>query len=92
MNNNQRDDVQQDNSNSMIIQTQDLQGRIEEYQVSPMLPVENFMPLVANRYGLQSDEVRLIHKGKCVFAPHILSDFHIQDGSTVHVVFRIRRG
>eukprot|EP01071_Lankesteria_metandrocarpae_P004920 Lankesteria_metandrocarpae@DN374_c0_g1_i1.p1 len=54
--------------------------------------IENVKVLILVRVGTPIDQQRLIHGGQQLEDSRTLADYHIHDGSTIHVILRLRGG
>lgn len=68
----------------------DLQNRTFQFAVDPSDTVENFKWMIENKKGVPADQQRLIYGGRQLEDGRSLSDYNVEDGSTLHLVLRLR--
>ncbi|CAK8569754.1 unnamed protein product [Lathyrus sativus] len=65
-----------------------LDSRNYTFQVQKNMPVTLFKQKIANEIGVPVDQQRLIFRGKVLKDEHVLSDYHVENGHTLHLVER----
>ncbi|KAH8742691.1 ubiquitin in A New crystal form, partial [Diaporthe sp. PMI_573] len=65
-----------------------LTGKHATFQTTPFAEVEDILDKVQRHEGLPSRDIRLLFGGRQLEAKRLLSDYNIQDGSTIHLVLR----
>ncbi|KAI4321662.1 hypothetical protein MLD38_035019 [Melastoma candidum] len=65
-----------------------LDSRIYHFQVDRNILVSAFKEKIANEMGVSVGQQRLIFKGKVVKDDHLLSQYHVENGDTLHLVQR----
>ncbi|XP_014504354.1 large proline-rich protein BAG6 isoform X2 [Vigna radiata var. radiata] len=65
-----------------------LDSRIYSFQVNKNMPVPLFKEKIANEIGVPVSQQRLIFRGKVLKDEHVLSEYHVENGHTLHLVER----
>ncbi|KAF7829504.1 ubiquitin-like domain-containing protein CIP73 isoform X1 [Senna tora] len=65
-----------------------LDSHIYSFQVDKNMPVSLLKEKVANETGIPVVQQRLIFRGKVLKDDHILSEYHVENGDTLHLVER----
>ncbi|KAK7382910.1 hypothetical protein VNO78_28574 [Psophocarpus tetragonolobus] len=65
-----------------------LDSRIYSFQVDKNMPVSLFKDKIANEIGVPVSQQRLIFRGKVLKDEHVLSEYHVENGHTLHLVER----
>ncbi|XP_010266100.1 PREDICTED: large proline-rich protein bag6-B [Nelumbo nucifera] len=65
-----------------------LDSQIYTFHVNKNMPVLLFKEKIANEIGVPVGQQRLIFRGKVLKDDHLLSEYHVEDGSTLHLVAR----
>ncbi|CAI8587655.1 unnamed protein product [Vicia faba] len=65
-----------------------LDSRIYTFQVQKNMPVSLFKQKIANEIGVPVNQQRLIFRGKVLKDEHSLSEYHVENGHTLHLVER----
>ncbi|KAL2318877.1 hypothetical protein Fmac_032753 [Flemingia macrophylla] len=65
-----------------------LDSRIFSFQVDKNMPVSLFKEKIANEIGVPVSQQRLIFRGKVLKDEHGLSEYHVENGHTLHLVER----
>ncbi|TKY57589.1 Large proline-rich protein BAG6 [Spatholobus suberectus] len=65
-----------------------LDSRIYSFQVDKNMPVSLFKEKIANEIGVPVSQQRLIFRGKVLKDEHGLSEYHVENGDTLHLVER----
>nr|XP_012570856.1 ubiquitin-like domain-containing protein CIP73 isoform X5 [Cicer arietinum] len=65
-----------------------LDSGIYSFQVDKNMPVTLFKEKIANETGVPVSQQRLIFRGKVLKDEHVLSDYHVENGHTLHLVER----
>ncbi|KAK7280793.1 hypothetical protein RJT34_25860 [Clitoria ternatea] len=65
-----------------------LDSRIFSFQVDKNMPVSLFKEKIANEIGVPVSQQRLIFRGKVLKDEHVLSEYHVENGHTLHLVER----
>ncbi|XP_027941483.1 ubiquitin-like domain-containing protein CIP73 isoform X2 [Vigna unguiculata] len=65
-----------------------LDSRIYSFQVNKNMPVSLFKEKIANEIGVPVSQQRLIFRGKVLKDEHVLSEYHVENGHTLHLVER----
>ncbi|XP_048130200.1 large proline-rich protein bag6-A isoform X2 [Rhodamnia argentea] len=65
-----------------------LDSRIFNFQVDRNIPVSAFKEKIANDMGISVGQQRLIFRGKVLKDEHPLSEYHVENGDTLHLVER----
>ncbi|XP_027332237.1 ubiquitin-like domain-containing protein CIP73 isoform X2 [Abrus precatorius] len=65
-----------------------LDSRIFSFQVDKNMPVSLFKERIANEIGVPVSQQRLIFRGKVLKDEHILSEYYVENGHTLHLVER----
>ncbi|KAG6704681.1 hypothetical protein I3842_07G144800 [Carya illinoinensis] len=65
-----------------------LDSRIYSFQVEKNMPVSSFKEKIANEIGVPVGQQRLIFRGRVLKDDHLLSEYHVENGHTLHLVER----
>ncbi|RDX76796.1 Large proline-rich protein BAG6 [Mucuna pruriens] len=65
-----------------------LDSHIYSFQVDRTMPVSLFKEKIANEIGVPVSQQRLIFRGKVLKDEHVLSEYHVENGHTLHLVER----
>uniref|UniRef100_A0A7N0U3Y4 Ubiquitin-like domain-containing protein n=1 Tax=Kalanchoe fedtschenkoi TaxID=63787 RepID=A0A7N0U3Y4_KALFE len=65
-----------------------LDSQIYSFCVDKNMPVSLFKEKIAIEVGLPVERQRLIFRGKVLKNDHLLSEYHVEDGHTLHLVAR----
>ncbi|KAI4317007.1 hypothetical protein L6164_024921 [Bauhinia variegata] len=65
-----------------------LDSRIYSFQVDKNMPVSLFKEKIANEIGVPVNQQRLIFRGKVLKDDHVISEYHVENGHTLHLVER----
>ncbi|GMP44547.1 hypothetical protein CsSME_00013437 [Camellia sinensis var. sinensis] len=65
-----------------------LDSQIYSFQVDKNMPVSQFKEKIASEIGLPVGQQRLIFRGKVLKDDHQLSEYHVDNGHTLHLVAR----
>ncbi|KAK2452202.1 ubiquitin domain-containing protein CIP73 [Trifolium repens] len=79
----------EDSSDSTVhLNIKTLDSRIYTFQVHKNMPVSLFKEKIANEIGVPVSQQRLIFRGKVLKDEHVLSEYHVENGHTLHLVER----
>ncbi|PSS31208.1 Large proline-rich protein [Actinidia chinensis var. chinensis] len=82
-------DVGGDSSESMVeLNIKTLDSQIYSFQVDKNMLVSHFKEKIASEIGLPVGQQRLIFRGKVLKDDHLLSEYHVENGHTLHLVVR----
>lgn len=65
-----------------------LDSHLHPFQVDRNIPITSLKERIANTVGVPAGQQRLIYRGRVLKDDHILSDYHIENGHTLHLVER----
>lgn len=65
-----------------------LDSRVYSFQVAKNMPVSAFKEKIANEIGVPVSQQRLIFRGRVLKDEHVLSEYHVENGHTLHLVER----
>ncbi|XP_043713392.1 ubiquitin-like domain-containing protein CIP73 [Telopea speciosissima] len=65
-----------------------LDSQLYTFHVDRNMPVPLFKEKIANTIGVPVGQQRLIFRGKVLKDDHLLSEYHVEDGHTLHLVAR----
>ncbi|KAK8646380.1 hypothetical protein V6N13_120169 [Hibiscus sabdariffa] len=83
------DDVFGESSNAIVeLNVKTLDSQICSLHVEKNTPVSLFKERIANEIGVPVGQQRLIFRGKVLKDDHLLSEYHVEDGDTLHLVER----
>ncbi|EXB88236.1 Large proline-rich protein BAG6 [Morus notabilis] len=78
-----------DSSDSnVLLNIKTLDSQIYSFQVDKNMPVSLFKEKIANEIGVPVGQQRLIFRGKVLKDDHHLSEYHVENGHTLHLVVR----
>ncbi|KAM7258345.1 hypothetical protein ACFE04_014086 [Oxalis oulophora] len=81
--------VSVESSESMVeLNIKTLESQIHKFQVDKNIPVSAFKEKIANEIGVPVAQQRLIFRGKVLKDDHLLSEYHVENGHTLHLVAR----
>lgn len=77
-------------SSDLIVQLniKTLDSQIYSFQVDKNMPVSSFKEKIVNEIGVPVDRQRLIFRGRVLKDDHLLSEYHVENGHTLHLVER----
>ncbi|KAL7244706.1 hypothetical protein ACSBR2_000139 [Camellia fascicularis] len=82
-------DVGGESAESMVeLNIKTLDSQIYSFQVDKNMPVSQFKEKIASEIGLPVGQQRLIFRGKVLKDDHQLSEYHVDNGHTLHLVAR----
>ncbi|XP_024039711.1 large proline-rich protein BAG6 isoform X3 [Citrus clementina] len=70
------------------INVKTLESQVYSFQVDKNIPVTLFKEKIANDIGVPVGQQRLIFRGKVLKDEHLLSEYHVENGHTLHLVIR----
>ncbi len=73
------------------IKTKTMDGKIEEYKISPDMPIPEFKRIVAERSGVPLDRLRLIYRARVLEEDKKISDYITEDDHIVHLMAKTLR-
>ncbi|GMI91377.1 hypothetical protein like AT5G42220 [Hibiscus trionum] len=83
------DSVFGESSNAIVeLKVKTLDSQICSLHVEKNTPVSLFKERIANAIGVPVGQQRLIFRGKVLKDDHLLSEYHVEDGDTLHLVER----
>ncbi|KAJ8437436.1 hypothetical protein Cgig2_031957 [Carnegiea gigantea] len=65
-----------------------LDSQIYKFHVDKNMPVSSFKGKIADQIGVPVGQQRLIFRGKVLKDEHLLTEYHIENGDTLHLVER----
>ncbi|KAE8684471.1 hypothetical protein F3Y22_tig00111129pilonHSYRG00100 [Hibiscus syriacus] len=78
-----------ESSNSIVeLRIKTLDSRIFTFPVEKNTPVSLFKERIAKELGVPIGQQRLIFRGKVLKDDHLLSEYHVENGHTLHLVER----
>ncbi|XP_074584201.1 uncharacterized protein LOC141840189 isoform X2 [Curcuma longa] len=78
-----------ESSDSTIqINVKSLDSQIYTFSLNRDTPIPSLKKKVASASGIPVEQQRLIFRGKVLKDDHLLSDYHLEDGHTLHLVAR----
>ncbi|OVA16024.1 Ubiquitin domain [Macleaya cordata] len=81
--------VTSESSESTVeVNVKTLDSQIYTFRVEKNMPVPLFKEKIANTIGVPVGQQRLIFRGKVLKDEHCLSEYHVEDGHTLHLVAR----
>ncbi|XP_057423073.1 ubiquitin-like domain-containing protein CIP73 isoform X2 [Lotus japonicus] len=78
----------QSSDSTVQLNIKTLDSRIFSFQVDNNMPVSSFKEKIANEIGVPVSQQRLIFRGKVLKDEHVLSEYHVENGHTLHLVER----
>ncbi|XP_039049594.1 ubiquitin-like domain-containing protein CIP73 isoform X2 [Hibiscus syriacus] len=83
------DNIFGESSNAIVeLKVKTLDSQICSLHVEKNTPVSLFKERIANAIGFPVGQQRLIFRGKVLKDDHLLSEYHVEDGDTLHLVER----
>jgi len=79
-------------SNKISIKVRSLTGATYDIKISPDATIGELKELTCDLSGIPFDQQRLLFAGNELANDKILTDYNIMEGSTVHMVLRLRGG
>uniref|UniRef100_A0A7C9AT43 Ubiquitin-like domain-containing protein n=1 Tax=Opuntia streptacantha TaxID=393608 RepID=A0A7C9AT43_OPUST len=77
------------NSDSTVeLNIKTLDSQIYKFHVDKNMPVSSFKGKIADQIGVPVSQQRLIFRGKVLKDDHLLSEYHVENGDTLHLVER----
>ena len=76
----------------MQLNVKTLSGKTITLEVEPDEPVERLKAKIQEKEGILPDQQRIIFGGRQLDSMKTLSDYDINDGSTLNLVLRLRGG
>lgn len=70
------------------INVKTLESQIYSFRVNKNMPVPSLKQKVASATGVPVEQQRLIFRGRVLKDDHLLSEYHVEDGHTLHLVVR----
>ncbi|XP_059459775.1 ubiquitin-like domain-containing protein CIP73 isoform X2 [Corylus avellana] len=81
--------VSGESSDSIVqLNIKTLDSQIYSFQVDKNVPVSSFKEKIANEIGIPVGQQRLIFRGRVLKDDHLLSEYHVENGHTLHLVER----
>ncbi|XWS25981.1 hypothetical protein CRYUN_Cryun27aG0114300 [Craigia yunnanensis] len=81
--------VSGESSDSLVeLRVKTLNSQICSLLVDKNTPVSLFKEKIADAFGVPVDQQRLIFRGKVLKDEHLLSEYHVENGHTLHLVER----
>ncbi|KAL6216316.1 hypothetical protein ACLB2K_009539 [Fragaria x ananassa] len=81
--------ISEETSDSIVeINIKTLESQIYSFQVDKNMLVSLFKEQIANQTGVPVGQQRLIFRGKVLKDDHPLSEYHLENGHTLHLVVR----
>lgn len=78
-----------DSSDSIVqLNIKTLDSQIYPFEVDKNIPVSLFKEKIANEIGVPVGQQRLIFRGKVLKDEHCLSEYHVENGHSLHLVAR----
>ncbi|CAM8977684.1 unnamed protein product [Rhodiola kirilowii] len=77
-----------DSEETVQLNVKTLDSQIYSFCVDKNMPVSLFKEKIADEVGLPVERQRLIFRGKVLKDDHLLSEYHAEDGHTLHLVAR----
>ncbi|XP_072964625.1 uncharacterized protein [Typha angustifolia] len=85
---NLRQEVGDGSESTIEINIKTLDSRIYKFRVNKDMPVPVLKDKIVDATGVPVDQQRLIFRGKVLKDDHLLSEYHVEDGHTLHLVAR----
>lgn len=73
---------------TLEINIKTLDSHMYNFRVEKNMPVSSFKGKIADQIGVPVGQQRLIFRGKVLKDEHLLSEYHVENGDTLHLVQR----
>ncbi|WVZ91849.1 hypothetical protein U9M48_037971 [Paspalum notatum var. saurae] len=77
-----------DQESTIEINIKTLDSQVHKLRVNKNVPVSVLKEKIVDATGVPLDQQRLIFRGRVLKDDHLLSDYHLEDGFTLHLVAR----
>ncbi|XP_042393874.1 large proline-rich protein bag6-like isoform X1 [Zingiber officinale] len=81
-------ETSQSSDSTIQINVKSLDSQIYTFCLNKDAPIPSLKAMVANVSGIPVEQQRLIFRGKVLKDDQLLSDYHLEDGHTLHLVAR----
>ncbi|CAK7346073.1 unnamed protein product [Dovyalis caffra] len=78
----------EDSDATVKLNIKTLDSQIYSFQVNKNMPVSVFKEKIANEIGVPVSQQRLIFRGRVLKDEHLLSEYQVENGHTLHLVAR----